>query len=158
MYGTMTACGLSAMNGQSTNQSINHSASNLPTVWLGLISHFGVGVLTCSAVRVDRPTPRSYVSFSTMASVSLLAVLALFGRVASSYPLGNHPPVPACVSAIARSTPGTWADWRSSVIYHHSAEHPELCGVGPGSPASVSQRWLHWSVLTVIDRSWHHCV
>ena len=82
-------------------------------------------------------------------------------RVFSGHALVLFPPfrmAPALQSqpSALPSTPGAWARWFYHVICHHSVERTERCGVGPGSPASVSQRWLRRSVVPVIDWSWRH--
>ena len=53
-------------------------------------------------------------------------------------------------SSLAQSTPGSWAHWCRAVISHHSVQRPDLCGVGPGCSASVTQRWVRRSVTPVL--------
>ena len=85
--------------------------------------------------------------------VSSDRALALYARLAS-FALGSRPPVPASVFTLAQSTTGSWAHWCRAVISHHSVQRPDLCGVGPGCSASVTQRWGRRSVTPVLDRSW----
>ena len=89
--------------------------------------------------------------------VSSGRALALYARLAS-FALGSRPPVPASVFTLAQSTPGSWAHWCRAVISHHSVQLPDLCGVGPGCSASVTQRWVRRSVTQVLDRSWRQRV
>ena len=89
--------------------------------------------------------------------VSSGRALALCARLAS-FALSSRPPVPASVFTLAQSTPGSWAHWCRAVISHHSVQRPDLCGVGPGCSASVTQRWVRRSVTPVLDRSWRQRV
>ena len=90
--------------------------------------------------------------------VSSGRALALHARLAS-FALGSRPPVPASVFTLAQSPPpGSWAHWCRAVISHHSVQRPDLCGVGPGCSASVTQRWVRRSVTPVLDRSWQQRV
>ena len=89
--------------------------------------------------------------------VSSGRALALYARLAS-FALGSRPPVPASVFILAQSTPGSWAHWCRAVISHHSVQRFDLCGVGPGCSASVTQRWVRRSVTPVLDRSWRQRV
>ena len=59
---------------------------------------------------------------------------------------------------LAQSTPGTWAHWCRAVISRHSVQRPNLCGVGPGCSASVTQRWVRRTVTPILDRSWRQHV